>query len=186
MPRAEHELIIKLAQKWQQKTMWLLACHHAEQTVEAPGDDPGWSHYAQSFSELQNELANLDNLIRYNVPELLHLSPFVSLLHDHKSVDIDQRIRDLRKIESSVRQIESATGREHSAKEQTIVAESASETKAEGTKDAAKPKRLRGNAKQRRDDAIREFAKENDHTQAQLALIYKLSESTINEILNSK
>ena len=53
-------------------------------------------------------------------------------------------------------------------------------------KKAAKPQRLRGEAKQKRDKGIREFARQNDHTQAELAVIFGLSESTINEILNPK
>ena len=56
----------------------------------------------------------------------------------------------------------------------------------EGGKNADKPQRLRGEKKRRRDDVIREFAKGNDHTQAQLATIFGLAESTINEILNPK
>ncbi|MCA9009155.1 MAG: hypothetical protein KDB01_05380 [Planctomycetaceae bacterium] len=102
MSNLERNLIIDLARKWQQKPIWLLACDLAKYVVESPADDPGYLQRAKSFAGLQNELANIENLIRYNAPQLLRLSPYVELMFDYKSVDIPLMIGRLLEIESNM------------------------------------------------------------------------------------
>ena len=205
----QQKRIIELASKWQQKHEWSAAFkaadnfrHHRDQANKdrvvvcriQEGKSPSGhldlfqrsaerheelsEFYYAEVIEAHNSFCELNNLLRSHAPTLLEYVPDVNFF-EPDAIDYSTQIRDVKRLEGAVRLLEPIPSPNE-------IENGKASDQSTRKSDTPIPRRLRGEQKQKRDKGIREFARQNDHTQAELAVIFGLSESTINEILNPK
>lgn len=94
--------ILELCRQWQQSSLWDLARHLAKELMTCAMDEDAAMNAGRTLQSLHGQLVILQELVRRERPDCLHLIPPVDFLREYASLDVPGRIRDLMQLEGVI------------------------------------------------------------------------------------